>query len=403
MRDSHPDRPKARSIVVYYNGTFVHLRNGAHMRMTSLLRYLTGAGHDVTLFSFANHPTEPWTEEAQALLRQNHPGVRLVLDEQTPALNKLTSSKNARTSFFPAKSRDILAKRIPGVSPNYEKLVAEKPDALWIVNYADGLTQLNGLPSGPIVVETHDLKFVNVAKKNNASPFNIRSLLRMRSELGVLETVAGLIAISPVEAGFFRTVLAGPRTFYIPQYCASRPVHRAPKPEGGYRYDLLFVGSDMFQNSRGLLRFCRENADWLPGLRIAVVGKVGEDPEVRAYAADKPYIELLGFVDDIAAVHAASKAAISPVDGTGLKIKVIDALGFGVPVFGSPHTLEGLAPGFEACAFPITRDRIEPLLKDEARLDMARQAAITYWESLPKAGDIGAFGDFLKAEAKAGA
>ena len=59
-------------IVVYYNGTFIHLRNGAHARLTSLLQYLVKAGYSITLFSFENHPTEPWTEAARAALRARH-------------------------------------------------------------------------------------------------------------------------------------------------------------------------------------------------------------------------------------------------------------------------------------------------------------------------------------------
>jgi hypothetical protein len=83
------------------------------------------------------------------------------------------------------------------------------------------------------------------------------------------------------------------------------------------------------------------------------------------------------------------------VDGTGLKIKVIDALAHGLPVFGSPETLEGLPPGFERCAFPITRSTMSPLLNDPAKLEVARTEALAYWETLSSAGDLAAFGDFL--------
>ncbi len=401
MRDaSSPERPH---VIVYYDGTFVHLRNGAHMRIPALLSYLQGEGYDVTVFSFSNHPTEPWTEEAQALFHKNFPTVKLVLDERTSALRRLTTLKNMLTSFFPARSDKILAMKRANASPNYEKLVADKPDAVWIVNYADGLTQLNGLPHGPIVVETHDLKFVNVAKKANASPFNIRSLLRMRSELGVLSEVQGVVAVAPTETGFFRSILARPRTFYIPRYGLARTIRRLPKPADGYHYDLLFVGSEMFLNALGLMAFFTANAAWLPELRIAVAGKVCNDTQVRAFAEGKPNIDLLGFVDDLAEVYAASKVAISPVDGTGVKIKAIDALSYGLPVFGSMHTLEGLAPGYETCAFPLTRTHMEPFLKDDARLEAARKAAVVYWEGLVSNGDLGGFGEFMAAQAHADA
>ena len=113
--------------------------------------------------------------------------------------------------FFPAKAHQIIAWRFRAASPNYENLATERSKAVWIVNYADGLTQLNGVPKAPIVVETHDIKFIQVAKKHSAPPFSFRSLLRMRSELGVLNCTAAIIAISSIEAGLFRVTMADPR------------------------------------------------------------------------------------------------------------------------------------------------------------------------------------------------
>jgi glycosyltransferase involved in cell wall biosynthesis len=389
-------RSGAMRIVVYYNGTFIHLRNGAHARMTSLLQYLVKAGYSITLFSFQNHPTEPWTEAAQSAFKTAFPTIRLVLDTQTALLRCLTSLKNALTSFMPTRAHEIIAWRRRGASPNYEALVTEPGDAVWIVNYADGLTQLNGVPPVPIVVETHDIKFIQVAKKHCIRPFNLRSLLRMRSELGVLNCTAAIIAISPVEAGFFRAIVADPRVFYIPQYPPVSPLRRADRPKVGYRYDLVFVGSDMFQNARGLLAFFEANKTWLGSLRIAVVGRVGENTSIRAFAQMRPQIELLGFVDNLPAVYAASKAAISPVDGTGLKIKAIEALSQGRPVFASRHSMEGLPPGYDHCVFPIERSFFERVLLNNSELEAAQASALAYWESLATTGDMTGFQDFLQ-------
>jgi glycosyltransferase involved in cell wall biosynthesis len=389
-------RSSAKRVVVYYNGTFIHLRNGAHSRMASLLRYLVDAGCLVTLFSFANHPTEPWVETAQIAFKNAFPTVRLVLDTQTDLLRRLTFLKNAISSFLPARAQWIIAWHHRGASPNYEALVADNSDAVWIVNYADGLTQLNGIPSAPIVIETHDIKFAQVAKKDCKPPFNFRSLLRMRSEIGVLNCAAAIIAISPVEAGFFRTMLTGPDIFYIPKYGSSAPVRRADRPKDGYLYDLIFVGSDMFQNARGLLAFFETNKSWLMSLRIAVVGHVCENSSIRKFKQGRPHINLLGFVEDLSTVYAASKAAISPVDGTGLKIKAVEALSHGRPVFASRHSMEGLAAGYGRCVFPIERTYIERMLFDDAAIAEAQTAALAYWESLETAGDLTAFWNFLK-------
>jgi glycosyltransferase involved in cell wall biosynthesis len=218
----------------------------------------------------------------------------------------------------------------------------------------------------------------------------------MRSELGVLNCTAAIIAISPVEAGFFRAIVADSRVFYIPQYPPVAPLRRADRPKAGYRYDLVFVGSDMFQNARGLLAFFEANKTWLGSLRIAVVGRVGENTSIRAFAQMRPQIELLGFVDNLPAVYAASKAAISPVDGTGLKIKAIEALSQGRPVFASRHSMEGLPPGYDHCVFPIERSFFERVLLNNSELEAAQASALAYWESLATTGDMTGFQDFLQ-------
>jgi glycosyltransferase involved in cell wall biosynthesis len=392
-------RSPDRQVVVYYSGTFIHLRNGAHARMASLLQYLVKAGYSITLFSFKNHPTEPWTEAAQAAFKAAFPTVQLVLDTRTALLRCLTYIKNALTSFFPAKAHQIIAWRLRAASPNYESLATERSKAVWIVNYGDGLTQLNGVPKATIVVETHDIKFIQVAKKYCTSPFSFRSLLRMRSELGVLNCTAAIIAISSIEAGLFRVTLADPRVFYIPQYPSATPICRVDRPKAGYLYDLVFVGSDMLQNARGLLTFFEANKTWLASLRVAVVGRVGENTSVRAFARDRAHIDLLGFVDNLSAIYAASKAALSPVDGTGLKIKAVEALGHGRPVFASRHSIEGLAPGYDLCVFPIERSFIERILLDDSKLEAAQASALAYWESLATAGDMTQFQDFLQRAA----
>ena len=155
----------------------------------------------------------------------------------------------------------------------------------------------------------------------------------------------------------------------------------------------------MFQNTRGLLTFFEANKTWLASLRVAVVGRVGENTSVRAFAQDRPHIDLLGFVDDLSAIYAASKAAISPVDGTGLKIKAVEALGHGRPVFASRHSMEGLAPGYDRCVFPIERSLIERILWDNSKLEAAQASAFAYWESLAMAGDLTQFRDFLQRAA----
>jgi hypothetical protein len=89
-------------------------------------------------------------------------------------------------------------------------------------------------------------------------------------------------------------------------------------------------------------------------------------------------------------IYAKTKIAISPVDGTGLKVKVLDALSAGVPVLGSDHTLDGLPPGSQDCVFPLTEDWAARLLGDPGMLAAARKAAQSFSQTIADLGDTAA-------------
>src|SRR5262249_49611206 len=108
-----------------------------------------------------------------------------------------------------------------------------------------------------------------------------------------------------------------------------------------------------------------------------------------------PHIRLLGFVPDMAPIYRASKAALSPVNGTGLKIKIVDALKYGKPVFASRQALDGLPAGYEQSVFPIEQDAIEQLILDRKARLAAGTAARTYFCYLQQAGDRQRFARLL--------
>ena len=60
--------------------------------------------------------------------------------------------------------------------------------------------------------------------------------------------------------------------------------------------------------------------------------------------------------------------------------------------------MEGLAPGYDHCVFPIERALIEQIVWDNSKLEAAQASALAYWESLATAGDMTQFQDFLRCQ-----
>lgn len=402
MCASHSDaavttpRSAPRTLILYFNGTFVNRQNGAHSRVKSLLTFLLGCGCAVTMYSYANHVECPWGPEEIALFKQQFPTVPLVLDRRTSPLLYWSKIRKKLSGMFPALIPRLLKLRLPGATPGYDALRRKHPDALYIVNYANGLLELNGVRPRDCAIETHDLDFLQFSKRFRHEITSTRIIEKFRSEIGLLQSAGALLSIAKTETGMFRLFFPDKQVFFLPNYRAAGPQAGAIRVSSpGYDYDMLFVGSRNPFNVDGIAGFLASQSALLQRFSLAIAGEVSLNPRIIAAAAGANHVSLLGFVDDLDALYPRVKVVIAPVDGTGLKIKVMEALAAGKPVFGSRHALDGLPEGSDRCAFPIEPAQMAAMLLDPVRLETASKAALAYSQTPSIAGDLADFQTFL--------
>jgi hypothetical protein len=122
---------------------------------------------------------------------------------------------------------------------------------------------------------------------------------------------------------------------------------------------LLFVASHNVRNRKGLEDFLR--LAWprihqrLPQAELRVVGSVAQGMEGHTV----PGVKILGLVDDLAAEYLDAAVVINPVvAGTGLKIKMVEALCHLRPIVTWPTGVDGLDPALAAYCL-IARDWYE--------------------------------------------
>lgn len=392
---------KIPKIIIYFNGAFVNNQNGAHSRVSDLMMFLVNIGAHIVFYSYRDHNAWPWGENEIRRFGELYPEAELVLEGSSFLLRAWTRIKVVLAAVSPSLARQALRLRVPLLSPRLEALSDRSELPIFIVNYARGLLEVNGLPGADLIVETHDLAFLSGMKQSSGSVTDLRTILKARGELAILGSAGALIGIAPAEVSFFKMLLPDVETYYVPKY-QNAPSSLTPQSLASkLRHDVLFVGSENSFNVRGLIRFIREHRSWLKTRRFAIAGRVCGVPEV-AEAARGVGAVLLDYVEDLASVYAASRIVVSPVDGTGLKIKVVDALGAGKPVFGSSHTLAGLPPGFEGCVFPIDEAEMDRMLSDEAWRARAGESALRYAATLSEAGDCEAFKSRLLASLNPG-
>ena len=109
---------------------------------------------------------------------------------------------------------------------------------------------------------------------------------------------------------------------------------------------ILHVGTMFWPpNIAGVLWFAREVLPLvhqrLPEARFVVVGKA-PPPEVQALAAD-PRITVTGYVTDLEPHLAAADAFVVPLHaGGGMRVKILDAWLWGLPIVSTPIGAEGI-------------------------------------------------------------
>jgi glycosyltransferase involved in cell wall biosynthesis len=149
---------------------------------------------------------------------------------------------------------------------------------------------------------------------------------------------------------------------------------------------VLFAGSLSWQpNADGLHWFL--GRCW-PAVTKAVDGLVvaggGADAGLRGALETAANTVAPGFVPDLDAIYARSRVFVAPLwSGSGVKLKIVNALSRGLPVVTTAIGCEGFPPGFSAC-IRVADDavgfaaQIDRLLDDDDAWRQASVAATRY-------------------------
>ena len=210
-------------------------------------------------------------------------------------------------------------------------------------------------------------------------------ILGEAAEALLLAGAALVIAIQHDEAAAVRRMLPAGRSVLV----APMAIDTVPLAQAGEGGGLMFVGSSASANVDGLLWFL---ADVWPGILAQRPGtKLTVAGSVCTTIAPTPGVTLRGRVPDLAPLYRRADVVISPLRfGSGLKVKLIEAMAHGKPVVattvtaqGVAHLLEGavaLADTPEGFASEILNLLDQPLVRAsraEAALAVARRSFST--------------------------
>jgi polysaccharide biosynthesis protein PslH len=164
-----------------------------------------------------------------------------------------------------------------------------------------------------------------------------------REERCLWPRVSLCVAVSEIDARTMRE--AGARRVELCPNGTDR-VSMLPAPRRATTEPLrvLFVGRGDYQpNARGLRWFIQEVHPILCNAGPTVLEVVGEPPRHRAEARG---VEYVGQVPDLRPYYERAHAAIVPLfEGSGTRLKVIEAMAWGRPVVSTALGAEGLPVG----------------------------------------------------------
>ena len=137
----------------------------------------------------------------------------------------------------------------------------------------------------------------------------------------------------------------------------------------------MFVGGMDYAPNREAVRWYRDSV--LPHLQAlgadVVLDVIGHCPEEVASSLGSDRIRFRGYVSDLASSLSGYRIALAPVvSGTGIKTKVLEAMGAGLCVVSTPLGVSGLAVshGEEAmigCSAPDFAAVLAQILADPGR------------------------------------
>lgn len=192
------------------------------------------------------------------------------------------------------------------------------------------------LAAAPSAIIMHDLISARVADSKETATQKVAQM-SAAEEFALLGQSDAVVAIQAEEAQRVAEALPGRRVLV-----AAHGVPVAPAAQPGEDDALLFVGSNTAPNIVGLEWFFAEVWPLVrakrPGARLKVAGSVA-----RGLGAAPEGVSFLGVVDDLAPLYAEAGVVISPLyTGSGLKIKLIEALAAGKAVVGTSVTAQGV-------------------------------------------------------------
>lgn len=221
---------------------------------------------------------------------------------------------------------------------------------------------------------------------------NLEIMRTLEYEKKIINSATDVYALSPKDAAVLNDKFKFNKVKYLP----TLSMNKYEKWENTDSNYAIFSGSLSFLPNYEGMKWFLENV-WKvyvkanPNLWLKITGKI--DDKIKREFSIYPNVEFTGYLNDkdLQKTFLGCLFAVIPIfKGSGIKIKLLEALSYGVPVLATSHCFEGvpykennykISPYFWCVNSDDFIDKIKLLSQNKDMRSMMSQAAIDFYKS----------------------
>lgn len=346
-----------RILVVYPHNFFAH-RMGIDSRYYELMKYFKSRNFSVDVLSLKNFESSWENQDAkeenlvdELFLYDFAAGKRSVKKNWERLFRRLFKGKATGSIIF----KELPDYAFPGMKKKFDEILSKKQYDFILFSYIHwaNLLQTRKRYHGRLILDLSDFTTLNLYDMS-AGKINAGALLE--EEIRRVNLFDEVLCISAEEMWLFSQFAKNPGFTYIPffmkkntgrsataaadvgkRYSAQKKFSQknkisahsgAVKTGGKKEFDILFIGSGNSFNKNGIYWFFEKVHPLISrSLQILIVGNI------TSHVPALKNVKCIPFVQDLDEIYNKTKISICPLlGGTGIKIKVIEALSYNLPV-----------------------------------------------------------------------
>lgn len=312
---------------------------GNRARVLSLLRFFKSKNFEVDYFGIEDWMPTP--KDAVQKMLETKLVDRVFVGQRKPFRNnrlkrfffhkipELLFNRNRDNSFFGADASLHLCRQ-------FKKVLKENTYDYILINYtnwSDIVRDKEYIKGARLIIDTHD--FLTIQQYNKDRDKQRNRLGRIfQEEINRLNYFDEVWSVSIDEYYIFDQLLDA-NVELVPNISIYEQKDFKQKEK---KYDLLYVASDNPYN--------RASAKWFfdhvyplldRNIQIKLVGRICN------HVDDYPNVDKSVFIEDLSDIYAQSRVVLCPMlEGTGIKLKVLEAMSYGLPIVCNERGIDGL-------------------------------------------------------------